>query len=168
MLPSAPSRASAHAMACKSNEHGAHHTARPACLLTRAARARGSSGQDLGDGVWPVLAALLPRAAALKVSAPSPPAPALSPCAGAPWSASRSAPRRCAPTDGGCGVAGRGAAGPQVSPDGGVAVVSGVGAKGTSRMALSGGRGLGPEGAGRLAGLLREAPPPLLASLNLR
>ncbi len=46
-------------------------------------------------------------------------------------------------------------------------LVSGVGAKGTSMMALSGGRGLGPEGATRLAGLLGEAPP-LLASLNLR
>ncbi len=55
----------------------------------------------------------------------------------------------------------------QVSSGGAVMLVSGVGAKGTSKMALSGGRGLGPKGATRLAGLLREAPP-LLASLNLR
>jgi hypothetical protein len=47
-------------------------------------------------------------------------------------------------------------------------VVSGVGAKGTSALWLSGGQGLGPEGAGRLAGLLLEARPPLLASLDLR
>jgi hypothetical protein len=69
--------------------------------------------------------------------------------------------------DGGRGVAGRGAAGRQVWWDGGVRVVSGVGAKGTSRMALSGGCGLGPEEARRLAGLLREAPPMMLASLDL-
>jgi hypothetical protein len=55
----------------------------------------------------------------------------------------------------------------QVSSGGVVELVSGVGAKGTSKMALSGGRGLGPEGATRLAGLLREAPP-LLDSLDLR
>ncbi len=36
-----------------------------------------NSGQDQGDGVWPVLAALLPRAAALEVSAPLPPLPSL-------------------------------------------------------------------------------------------
>ncbi len=47
-------------------------------------------------------------------------------------------------------------------------VESGVGDKGASHMKLSSGRGLGPEGATRLAGLLREAPPPLLASLDLR
>ena len=47
-------------------------------------------------------------------------------------------------------------------------LVSGVGAKRTSTMALSGGKGLGPEGARRLADLLQQAPPPLLASLNLR
>ncbi len=29
--------------------------------------ARASSGQDLGDGVWPVLAALLPRTAEIEV-----------------------------------------------------------------------------------------------------
>ena len=33
----------------------------------------GRSGQDLGDGVWPLLAALLPRTA--KLQAPTPPAP---------------------------------------------------------------------------------------------
>ena len=51
---------------------------------------------------------------------------------------------------------------------GDVRVVSGVGDKGTSRMQLSGGKGLGPDGARRLAELLLEAPPPLLASLQLR
>ena len=54
-----------------------------------------------------------------------------------------------------------------MSSNGAVEVISGVGAKGTSKMALSGGGGLGAAGATRLAGLLREAPP-LLASLNLR
>ncbi len=47
-----------------------------------------------------------------------------------------------------------------------VKLVSGMGAKGISVMALSGGRGLGPVGATRLAGLLRNVPP-LLASLDL-
>ena len=56
----------------------------------------------------------------------------------------------------------------QVSSTGRVAVVSGVGAKGTSALELSGGQGLGPEGVGRLAGLLLEAPPPLMAELDLR
>ncbi len=59
------------------------------------------------------------------------------------------------------------AAGRQVSSVGDVELVCGVWFKGKSKMALSGGRGLGPEGATRLAGLLREAPP-LLASLILR
>ena len=56
----------------------------------------------------------------------------------------------------------------QVESDGDVRLVSGVGAKGTSYMTLSGGKGLGPDGAHRLAGLLRESPPPLLSSLRLR
>ncbi len=56
----------------------------------------------------------------------------------------------------------------QVSSTGQVTLVSGVGAKGTSALGLSGGQGLGPEGARRLAGLLLEGPPPLLASLDLR
>ncbi len=47
-------------------------------------------------------------------------------------------------------------------------LVSGVGAKGTSAVSLKGRRGLGPEGAVRLADLLREAPPLFLASVNLR
>ena len=47
-------------------------------------------------------------------------------------------------------------------------MVSGAGAKGNSRMKLSGGKGLGPDGAQRLAELLREAPPPMLAALDLR
>ena len=37
--------------------------------VTGAPRARSTSGQDLGDGVWSVLAALLPRTAALQVIA---------------------------------------------------------------------------------------------------
>ena len=56
----------------------------------------------------------------------------------------------------------------QVTSGGEVRAVSGVGAKGTSRMTLGGGTGLGTHGALRLADLLREAPPPMLAKLNLR
>ena len=56
----------------------------------------------------------------------------------------------------------------QIGSDGNVRLVSGVGAKGTSNMTLSGGKGLGPDGAQRLAGLLFKAPPPLLSTLNLR
>ena len=56
----------------------------------------------------------------------------------------------------------------QVDSDGDVLVVSGVGAKGTSYMKLSGGKGLGPDGAHRLADLLQKAPPPMLATLDLR
>ncbi len=56
----------------------------------------------------------------------------------------------------------------QVGSSGGIWLVSGVGAKGTSAMTLSGGRGLGPDGAQRLAELLQKAPPPLLTSLSLR
>ena len=55
-----------------------------------------------------------------------------------------------------------------MNSDGDVEVVSGAGSKGTSRMALSGGKGLGPEGAQRLAELLREAPPPMLEAMDLR
>ncbi len=55
-----------------------------------------------------------------------------------------------------------------MSSSGRVELVSGVGAKGRSIVDLSGGRGLGPDGARELAGLLREAPPPLLTSLDLR
>jgi hypothetical protein len=47
-------------------------------------------------------------------------------------------------------------------------VVSGVGAKGTSFMELSGRKGLGPDGGKRLADLLHEAPPPLLVSIDIR
>jgi hypothetical protein len=57
----------------------------PAWAAARCMRVDGSprtrrpSGQDLGDGVWPVLAALLPRTAALKVTAlPPSGVPALS------------------------------------------------------------------------------------------
>ena len=49
-----------------------------------------------------------------------------------------------------------------------MAVVSGAGAGGTSCVPLSGGAPLGPDGARRLAELVREAPPPLLTSLDLR
>ena len=58
--------------------------------------------------------------------------------------------------------------GRQVSSKGEVAVESGVGARGTSLATLSGGKPLGPDGALRLADLLREAPPSLLTSLDLR
>ena len=51
---------------------------------------------------------------------------------------------------------------------GDVLLVSGMGAKGTSRLTLSGGKGLGPIGAKRLADLLRESPAPLLVELDLR
>ncbi len=49
-------------------ELGAHR-------VMRALRARVSSGQDLGDGVWPVLAALLPRTAEIEVAGHPQPAP---------------------------------------------------------------------------------------------
>ncbi len=47
-------------------------------------------------------------------------------------------------------------------------LVSGVGNRGTSKMELGGGKGLGPEGARRLAELLREKQPQFLTSLDLR
>jgi hypothetical protein len=56
----------------------------------------------------------------------------------------------------------------QVSSSGIVKLVSAVGDRGTSTMALSGGKGLGPEGAQRLAELLHVAQPLLLSSLYLR
>jgi hypothetical protein len=43
------------------------------CLTALPLRA--TSGQDLRDGVWPLLAALLPRTAALQVTALLPPSP---------------------------------------------------------------------------------------------
>ena len=49
-----------------------------------------------------------------------------------------------------------------------VQLVSGAGAAGTSYLPLCGGGPLGPDGARRLAGLLREARPPLLTRLDLR
>ena len=51
-----------------------------------------------------------------------------------------------------------------------VLMVSGVGGKGTSRMTLSGGKALGPDGAKLLADVLSrdKALPALLTSLNLR
>ncbi len=125
----------------------------------------GRSGQDLGDGIWPLLAALLPRTTKIQASTPCRPAPP-----------PRRAPHVRAPAVQACaalsmrrrGEPRRGSsAKPQVSSRGAVEVVSGVGAKGTSKMALSGGGGLGAAGATRLAGLLREAPP-LLASLDIR
>jgi hypothetical protein len=47
-------------------------------------------------------------------------------------------------------------------------LVSAVGDRGTSKMELSGGKGLGHEGAQRLVELLHVAPPLMLSSLNLR
>ena len=55
-----------------------------------------------------------------------------------------------------------------MSSDGEVRVVSGVGGKGTSKMGLGNGRGLGDEGATRLAETMREAPPVMLARLDIR
>jgi hypothetical protein len=56
----------------------------------------------------------------------------------------------------------------QVTSGGEVWVVSGVGTKGTSRMTLSGGKGLGPDGAQRLADVLQKASPAMLAAMDLR
>ena len=56
----------------------------------------------------------------------------------------------------------------QVASNGDVRLVIGEGTKGTSSMTLSDGKGLGPDGATRLADLLLNAPPPLLSSLKLR
>jgi hypothetical protein len=49
-----------------------------------------------------------------------------------------------------------------------VTVTSGVGAKGASRLQLSGGKGLRPEGGVRLAGMLRQLTPNGLEELDLR
>jgi hypothetical protein len=51
---------------------------------------------------------------------------------------------------------------------GDVRVTSGVGDMGTSYMTLSGRKGLDSDGAQRLADLLQQAPPRMLASLNIR
>ena len=115
----------------------------------------------MGDGVWPVMAALLPRAAQIQVrrgqalpgSTPGPCAISLRASLRRAWGRTGDRVRHAA-----C----------QVSSGGDVKVVSGAGAKGTSWMRLSGGTGLGPDGAERLAELLREAPPPMLAALDLR
>jgi hypothetical protein len=47
-------------------------------------------------------------------------------------------------------------------------VMSGEGGKGSSYMELSGGKGLGPDGALRLAELLRKAYQPMFAELEIR
>ncbi len=52
--------------------------------------------------------------------------------------------------------------------NGDVHVVSGVGGKGTSYLQLSGGSGLGPVGAERLAEVLKKASPLKLTELDLR
>ena len=113
----------------------------------------------MGDGVWPALSALLPRAAQLQVRR------------GDGWLGA-DARWRCGARGGVDGAVGEGAErteGPtrggmrgQVTSGGAVRVVSGVGAKGTSCMQLSGAHGLGPDGAQRLAALLQEPPPMLL------
>ena len=79
--------------------------------------------------------------------------------------AARGSPLRAAGSSRADGVAGDAG---QVGSDGAVRVVSGAGGKGTSRMALSGGKGLGTDGAQRLADMLKKAPPPLLASIDIR
>ena len=113
-------------------------------------------GQDVGDGVWPVVAALLPRAAQLQVRA------------GLVWRRrvilSRSYPGPDRVTRASARRAARG----QVTSGGDILVVSGAGDKGASRMTLSGGKGLGPDGAQRLADVLQKAPPAMLAVLDLR
>ena len=114
-----------------------------------------------------MISALLPRAAQLQVRRAHPPLCAdfgflCAPCCAprAALLAHRFPIPRARP--------GRAAHRAQVTSGGDVRVVSGVGDKGTSCMQLSGGKGLGPDGGQRLAGLLREAPPPLLTSLVLR
>ena len=64
------------------------------------------------------------------------------------------------------GGAPRGRAGRGQAPV--MALVSGTGAAGTSCVPLSGGKKLGPDGAGRLADALREARAGLLTELDLR
>ncbi len=115
--------------------------------------------------MWSVLSALLPRASILQVSASFP--LSLSCSAGvyfAPaMSIAHAVPGTAAEAFRGETVCIR-----QVSGTGDVRLVSGVGGEGTSRMRLSGGKGLGDDGARRLAELLLEARPPLLSSLDLR
>ena len=79
--------------------------------------------------------------------------------------AARGSPLRAAGSSRADGVAGDAG---QVGSDGAVRVVSGAGGEGTSRMALSGGKGLGPDGAQRLADLLQTGPSHMLASMDLR
>ena len=99
----------------------------------------------MGDGVWPLIRALLPRAVRLQVRSIS---MLVKPCI------SERGPSHSAHAW-------------QVDSQGGVAVA--VGGEGAIRLpTLSGGKGLGPNGAQRLAELLREAPPPMLAALDLR
>jgi hypothetical protein len=123
-------------------------------------RGRGCSRQDLGDGVWLVLAALLPRTAETQVP-PLPDPPPLVPIA-----AELCGARLCA-SCAWCGLASSGGEW-QVSRDGNVRLVSGVGAKGTSVMALGYRRGLGHEGTTWLAETMREAPPRMLTKLDIR
>ena len=121
-------------------------------------------GQEVGDGVWALVAAVLPRAAQLQVRRGQ-------------ASAGGDARFRCA-ARGGLRAAGlqaarvtrasaRRAARGQVTAGGDVLVVSGIGAKGTSWMTLSGGKGLGSDGAQRLADVLQKAAPPMLAVMDL-
>jgi hypothetical protein len=123
-------------------------------------------GQDVGEGIWTVLAAVLPRAARIQVRL------------GAGSVGGYVRIRRLA--RGGLRPAGLEAslvtrasarwAGPgQVTSEGDVRVVSGMaGAKGVSWMTLSGGKGLGSDGAARLADVLQKAPPHMLAEMDLR
>jgi hypothetical protein len=107
----------------------------------------------VGDGVWPVVAALLPRAAQLQVRADP------------VWRRRATSSRSALGAE---HASARRAARGQVTSGGEVLVVSGVGAKGTSRMTLSGGMGLGSDGAQRLAEVLQKAPPAMLAAMDLR
>jgi hypothetical protein len=109
----------------------------------------------LGDGVWHVLTAMLPNTAALEVSCLAPPAKQIFSLCISNMPSEH--------TSGGGGSWRR-----QVSSTGIVKLESSVGDKGTSTMALSGGKGLGPDGARRLADMFCSAPPLFLASLKLR
>ena len=108
-------------------------------------------GQDLGDGIWPMLSALLPRATQLKVG----PFPRLHREV-FPRLVPDSAPGRARLIARCVG---------QVNSEGDVQVVRGLG---KSHMKLSSGKGLGPMGARRVAALLREYPLPLLVDLEIR
>ncbi len=124
----------------------------------------GCSGQDLGESAWPALAALLSRNTQLEVSPPPLPRAPDYPvglCTRRTQKL-RTSRRWMRPAE---PLWRQKAAVRQVSSGGAVKL---VGAKGTSKMELNSGRSLGPEGAMRLADMMREAQPMMLARLDLR